>query len=95
MVPSDLYVVEPGLNYDTPFNGSLIFTLDGLEVEIPAYEMAGPLRGIDQNGKRVLQENVTAVNIFHQNAPQDTASLGKVFLSQECGPIPEWLGKAC
>src|SRR5882724_9776276 len=83
MVPSNLYIVEPGLNYNTPFNGSLIFTLlDGLEVEIPSYEMAGPLRGIDTNGQRVLSNNITTVNIFDHKAPQDTASLGKVFLSQ-------------
>lgn len=76
--------MEPGLYYNTSFNGSLIFTLaDGLEVEIPAYEMAGPLRGIDSSGQRVLQNNVTSVNIFNQNAPENTASLGKVFLSQE------------
>jgi hypothetical protein len=84
MVPPDLYVVEPGLNYNTPFNGSLVFTLqDGLEVEIPAYEMAGPLRGIDSNGQRVLNNTITTVNIFNEKAPQDTATLGKVFLSQE------------
>lgn len=84
LVSSELYVVEPGLYYNTSFNGSLIFTLpDGLEVEIPSYEMAGPLRGINPNGERVLQNNITAVNIFNQNAPEDTASLGKVFLSQE------------
>jgi hypothetical protein len=83
MVPPDLYVVEPGLNYNNPFNGSLIFTLqDGLEVEIPAYELAGPLRGIDSNGQRVLNSNVTTVNIFDLKAPQNTATLGKVFLSQ-------------
>jgi hypothetical protein len=78
-----LYIVEPGLNYNSTFNGSLIFTLDnGLEVEIPSYEMAGPLRGINPNGQRVLQNNVTTVNIFFENAPENTASLGKVFLSQ-------------
>jgi hypothetical protein len=84
LVSPELYIVEPGLYYNTSFNGSLIFTLaDGLEVEIPAYEMAGPLRGIDSNGQRVLQNNVTSVNIFNENAPENTASLGKVFLSQE------------
>jgi hypothetical protein len=84
LVPTDLYIVEPGLYYNTSFNGSLIFTLKGgLEVEIPAYEMAGPLRGIDTSGQRVLQNDITAVNIFDQNAPEDTASLGKAFLSQE------------
>ncbi|PVH67496.1 hypothetical protein DL98DRAFT_543089 [Cadophora sp. DSE1049] len=41
LVPPDLYVVEPGLNYNTSFNSSLVFTLqDGLEVEIPSYELA-------------------------------------------------------
>jgi len=83
MVSPDLYVVEPGLYYNSTFNGSLIFTLDGgLEVEIPSYELAWPLRGIDRNGQRIPQNNVTVVNIFNANAPQGTASLGKVFLSQ-------------
>jgi len=84
LVSPQLYIVEPGLYYNTSFNGSLIFTLEGdLEVEIPSYEMTGPLRGIDPSGQRILQNNITAVNIFNENAPEDTASLGKVFLSQE------------
>jgi hypothetical protein len=88
LVSPQLYIVEPGLNYNTTFNGSLIFTLEGgLEVEIPNYEMAGPLRGIDPNGQRVLQNNVTTVNIFSQDAPEGTASLGKVFLSQVSSPF--------
>jgi hypothetical protein len=78
-----LYIVEPGLNYNITFNGSLIFTLaGGLEVEIPSYEMAGPLKGIDPTGQKVVQTNVTTVNIFDEGAPEGTASLGKVFLSQ-------------
>jgi hypothetical protein len=83
LVPPELYIVEPGIYYNTSFNGSLVVTLaGGLEVEIPSYELAGPLRGIDQTGKRVLQSDVTMVNIFYQSEPLGTASLGKVFLSQ-------------
>jgi hypothetical protein len=84
----NIFVVEPGLYYTYPnrFNGSLIFTLNGgLEVEIPNEELSTPLRGLDQNGKRVLQPNITEVNIFHKEAPAHTAAmLGKIFLSQVC-----------
>lgn len=84
LVSPELYIVEPGLNDNNSFNGSLIFTLNGgLKVQIPSYEMAGPLRGIDPTGHRILQSNVTTVNIFDQGAPLNTATLGKVFLSQE------------
>jgi hypothetical protein len=83
LVSPELYIVEPGIYYNTGFNGSLVFTLaGGFEVEIPSYELAGPLRGIDQTGKRVLQSNVTMVNIFESSNPLTTATLGKVFLSQ-------------
>jgi hypothetical protein len=77
--------VEPGLYYPQTkgFNGSLIITLsNGFEVEIPNNELSNPLRGINTNGARVLQPNITEVNIFSQNAPLNTAVLGKVFLSQ-------------
>jgi hypothetical protein len=95
LVPPDLYIVEPGLNYDTGFNGSLVFTLrGGLEVEIPSYELAGPLQGIDKNGKRVIKNDITTVNIFNENAPENTATLGKVFLSQE-SPLPYNLKRNC
>jgi hypothetical protein len=83
LVSPQLYVVEPGIYYNTSFDASLVFTLaGGLEVVIPSYELVGPLRGIDPNGTRVLQSDVTMVNIFNSNAPLGTASLGKVFLSQ-------------
>ncbi len=86
-VPDDLHVVEPGLYYNSSFNGSLIFTLsDGLEIEIPSEELAGPVRGIDQSGNRVLQNNITMVNIF-ENIVDDTASLGKVFLLKACSTL--------
>ena len=86
-VPDDLLVVEPGLYYNLSFNGSLIFTLsDGLEIDIPNEELAGPVRGINQSGNRVLQNNITVVNIL-ENVVDDTASLGKVFLSQVCSTL--------
>jgi hypothetical protein len=84
-VDSDLYIVEPGLYYPQMkgFNGSLIFTLNnGFVVEISNEELANPLRGIDPNGARRLQPNITEVNIFSQGDPLNTAVLGKVFLSQ-------------
>jgi len=84
-VSDQIYIVEPGLYYNTGFEGSLIFTLqDGFVVEVPQYELAVPVRGLDPNGQRVLQSNVTVVNIFNNSAPEGTATLGKVFLSQAC-----------
>ena len=82
-VPNSLYIVERGLYYNTSFNGTLKFSLkDGPVIEIPDYELAQPLRGIGPNGVRVLESNITAVNIFYQDAPEGTAVLSKVFLSQ-------------
>jgi hypothetical protein len=84
-VPNSLYIVERGLYYNTSFNGTLKFSLkDGPVIEIPDYELAQPLRGIDPNEVWVLQNNITAVNIFYQDAPEGTAVLSKVFLSQAC-----------
>jgi hypothetical protein len=62
-----------------------MFTLEnGLEVEIPNYELAWPARGIDKTGQWVQQDNATVVNIFNGTLPEGTASVGKIFLSQEC-----------
>ena len=78
-------MVEPGLYYNSEFNGTLKFSLQGgLEVEIPSEELAWPVRGLDINGKKVFQDNITVVNIFNETAPENTATLGKVFLSQVC-----------
>ena len=83
LLSNQLYVVEPGLYYNSSFNGSLIFKLrDGPTVQIPNEELTWPVRGIDPSGKRILQNNATVVNIFNQEAPEGTAVLGKVFLSQ-------------
>ena len=82
---SNLLIVEPGLYYEpaNSFNGSLVFTLnDGREVVVPNEEMTNPLRGIDTNGARVLDTNISVVSIFHLEAPLSTAVLGKIFLSQ-------------
>jgi hypothetical protein len=81
-VAQGIYVVEEGLYY-VNFQGSLTFSLQGgLEVVIPTEELAWPVRGLDSIGKKVLQNNITVVNIFSDSAPEDTASLGKVLLSQ-------------
>jgi hypothetical protein len=62
-----------------------MFTLDnGLTVEIPNYELAWPVRGLDKTGQLVQQDNATVVNIFNGSLPEGTASVGKIFLSQEC-----------
>jgi hypothetical protein len=87
----NLLVVEPGLYYElaNSFNGSLVITLsDGDVVVIPNEELSNPLRGIDANGKRSLNTNISMVNIFHQEAPLNTAVLSKVFLSQVSDALP-------
>lgn len=82
-ISSDLFVVEPGLYYPAPFEGNLTFTLlGGFTVTIPNSELSGPVHGLDPNGKKSLNENITMVNIFYKGAEQETATLGKVFLSQ-------------
>jgi hypothetical protein len=82
----NLLIVEPGLLYPQSigFNGSLIIKLQGYdgEVEIPNYELSHPLRGIATNGTRILDTDLTELNIFHEAPLFDTAVLGKVFLSQ-------------
>jgi len=90
----NINIIEPGLFYPQAqgFNGSLIFTIvdrDGgsIEVEIPNNELSNPLRGINKNGARVLQPNITEVGIFFQNALLDSAVLGKIFLSQVRYPL--------
>jgi hypothetical protein len=84
-VSNSLYIVERGLFYNSGFNGTLKFSLkNGPVIEIPNEELAQPLRGIDPTGQRVLQSDVTVVNIFDQVAPEGTAVLGKAFLSQAC-----------
>jgi hypothetical protein len=49
--------------------------------------MSNPLRGINANGERVLQSNVTKASVFFENAPLDTMVLGKVALSQVSYPV--------
>src|SRR4051812_24904741 len=79
----ELLVTEPGLLYpsSTGFNGSLLVLLNNdLEVEIPNDELQHPLRGIAANGTRVLNDNITEVNVYRDSAPLQAAVLGKVFL---------------
>src|SRR4051794_33794236 len=76
LVSNQLLVIEPGLYYNSSFNGTLRFTIKGgLDVEIPTYELAHPVRGLDEKGKKVLQNNVTVVNILNQESLEGTAML--------------------
>lgn len=89
VAPPNLYIIEPGLLYpsNAGFNGSLMVTLNnGCEVEIPNYELRHPLRGIAENGSRVLSDNITEVNVYNTRAPLHTAVSGKVFLSRVSHP---------
>jgi hypothetical protein len=61
---------------------------NGPVIDIPNEKLSQPARGIDPTGKRILQNNVTVVNIFNQEAPEGRAVLGKVFLSQACFTLP-------
>jgi len=84
--------VEPGLYYPQAngFNGSLVFTLNNaLKVEVPNEELRNPLRGIDTDGARALDMNISEIKIFYQQAPLNTAVLRKIFLSQVSNtPLP-------
>ena len=78
-------MVEPGLWYprDRKLNFSLVFKLNhDFEIEIPNEELVHPLGGIVQDWKRVLQDNITEVNISNQTALFDTAVLPRAFLSR-------------
>ena len=72
------------------FNGSLRYVLEkDFTVEIPNFELQHPLRGLDGNGSRVLQPDITEVNIYGE--PLGAWVLGKVFLSRvshsNCVPV--------
>jgi hypothetical protein len=78
-------VVEPGLWYpkDRKLDFSLVFKLNNdFEIEIPNEELVHPLRGIAPDGKRVLNDNITEVNIYNQTALLNTAILPRAFLSR-------------
>lgn len=64
----------------------MITLSNGFEVGVPNHELRHPLRGIAENGSRVLSDNITEVNIYNTRAPLHTAVLGKVFLSQVSHP---------
>jgi hypothetical protein len=85
----EIYVPEPGLIYPYfanstgMFNGSLVITLDnGFSVEIPTEELYNPVRGIAKDGSRVVNRNFTELAVYQDEAPEDAAVLGKVFLSR-------------
>lgn len=85
----EIYVPEPGLIYPYiakstgMFDGSLVITLDnGFSVEIPTEELYNPVRGIAKDGSRVVNQNFTELGVYQDEAPEDAAVLGKVFLSR-------------
>jgi hypothetical protein len=79
--------LEPGLVYPrsaaAAFNGSMRITLKGgLVVDIPVHEMQRPLRGLNSDGKPVLDPELTELQIYGREAPVFAPVLGKAFLSQ-------------
>ncbi|GAB1314687.1 hypothetical protein MFIFM68171_04897 [Madurella fahalii] len=78
--------LEPGLAFPASagsFNGTLRLTIeDKLTVDIPLYELQRPLRGLDSNGRVVLEPEYNELQIYRQEAPNDAPVLGKAFLSQ-------------
>lgn len=80
---NQIYVTEPGLVYpsQTGFNGSLRFILSGgLTVTIPNFELVHPLRGLNPNGEKVIQDNITEVSVYGESI--GAWVLPKAFLSQ-------------
>lgn len=82
----DLLNFEPGLVYPADagsFNGSFRFVLENsLVVDIPAYELWSPLRGLDKAGALVIDRRYNELKVFHEGSPAHASVLGKAFLSQ-------------
>ncbi|KAK4119131.1 hypothetical protein N657DRAFT_650550 [Parathielavia appendiculata] len=79
--------LEPGLVYPRSaalsFNGSMrIILKGGFTVDIPVHEMQRPLRGLDQEGMPVLDQDFTELQVYGREAPGFAPVLGKAFLSQ-------------
>lgn len=51
-------------------------------VSIPSRELVNPLRGLDSDGKLAVVPEFTELGIFRRDPIEDSAVLGKVFLSQ-------------
>ncbi|KAH9210652.1 hypothetical protein DL95DRAFT_307602, partial [Leptodontidium sp. 2 PMI_412] len=83
VLPKDLLVIEEGLYYPQPFNGTLTFHIQGGPIVIiPSSELSWPVQALAPNGTKVTVPNTNVVNIFHKDAEENTPVLGKVFLSQ-------------
>lgn len=83
---ADLYNLEPGLVYPRSagnFSVSMEITInDGQTVTIPSYELVRPLRGLDADGRQIVDTRFNEVQIYSQPAPEDGPVFGKAFLSQ-------------
>ncbi|KAH6881160.1 hypothetical protein B0T10DRAFT_411334 [Thelonectria olida] len=85
----ELYNIEPGLVYNASANlsVSIAFTIgNGLTVEIPSYELAWPLRGLDTSGVPIVNSSLTEVQVFAEEGPLEGPVLGKILLSQVVTP---------
>ena len=51
-------------------------------VAIPSHELVNPLRGLDSQGKFAVAPDYTEIGIFRSDPLENSAVLGRIFLSQ-------------
>ena len=82
-----IYNAEEGLVFSSNLNLSVTMELtieNKFTVTIPSLELVNPLRGLDREGKLSVIPEFTEMGIFRQDPIEDSAVLGKIFLSQVC-----------
>lgn len=80
-----IYNPEEGLVFSSaiPFTMTMDITIeDKFTVTIPSHELVGPLRGLNREGKFAVAQEYTEIGIFRSDPLEDSAVLGKIFLSQ-------------
>lgn len=81
----DIYNMEEGLVFSSALQltMSIEITIENkFTVTIPTHEIVNPLRGLNPEGQFALDPKFTEIGIFRSNPLEDSAVLGKAFLSQ-------------
>ncbi|KAL8378056.1 hypothetical protein RB595_008649 [Gaeumannomyces hyphopodioides] len=82
--------LEPGLIYSVANTDTksipitMEITLNGSEIKytVPAEEMVGPLRGLDDSGAPAVNDQFREIAVYRDPAVERAAVLGRAFLSQ-------------
>ncbi|KAK5651841.1 hypothetical protein OQA88_11610 [Cercophora sp. LCS_1] len=80
-----LYNLEEGLVFpsSTELTMTMEITIENkFTVIIPSHELVNPLRGLDTDGKFAVAPEYTEIGVFRSDPLEDSAVLGKAFLSQ-------------